>query len=360
VLEEGPHGFGTLASSGSAAIGGLGGSVSPNIETAMSGDVARASERQQPTGAQHGQEATARLFRSIRAGRSWLRAQGSATADRQVAACVRMRRGNDEPPVFMIPGAPGSILQLGPLAAALTAPMPVYAIKPRGIEDGEIPCQRIEEMAEYSIDLIMAVRPRGPYLLAGYSAGGLVALEMARQLSAAGHEVPIVVLLDTYPSRKIWPLRCHIEILARQTVRAVWALRQCTPMRAVRHVIDRIRNLSEYLAASGVKFIPARQIVPLGASAASRRVYLATFNAGEAYRPPRYSGKVVFVQPEEVPNLEPWAPAQVWQKFLTDLEVRKVPGSHLGMLESGATAIAAEISDCLIVPTASAERVLAT
>jgi acetoacetyl-CoA synthetase len=323
--------------------------VSPNIETAMSDDLARASERPQPTAAQHGQEAAARLFRSVRAGRSWLRAQGSASVVGQVAACVTMKPGNDEPPVFMIPGAPGSILQLGPLAAAVTAPMPVYALRPRGIGEGEIPCERIEEMAEYGIDLIRAVRPSGPYLLAGYSAGGLVALEMARQLSAAGHEVPLVVLLDTYPSRKIWPLRCHIEILARQTVRAIWALRRYTPRRAIRHVGDRIRNLSEYLAASGVKFVPAAPIVPLGTSVASRRVYLATFNAGEAYHPPRYSGRVVFVQPDEVPNLEPWAPAQVWRKFLTDLEVRKVPGSHLGMLEAGAAAVAAQISDCLML-----------
>jgi thioesterase domain-containing protein len=41
------------------------------------------------------------------------------------------------------------------------------------------------------------VQPHGPYLLGGFSGGGLIAWEIARQLEAAGEEVPLVVLLDT-------------------------------------------------------------------------------------------------------------------------------------------------------------------
>jgi acetoacetyl-CoA synthetase len=293
------------------------------------------------------QEATARMFRSVRAGRSWVRDRQSTEAAPAVAACVAMKPGNAEPPVFMIPGAPGSILQLGPLAAALRVPMPAYAIKPQGLEEGEIPCQSIEQMAEYSIAVMRAVRPNGPYLLLGYSAGGLVALEMAQQLSAAGSEVPVVVLLDTYPGKQTWPLLCHAEIIARQTVKALWLLRRYSPSQAAREATRRLRSLQEYLAASGVKLLTLPPVVPEGWSAASRRVHVATFNAGEAYRPSRYSGKVIFVQPGEVSDLEPRAPEQVWRKHLSDLEVRRVPGSHLGMIEAGGPAIAAQISEYL-------------
>ena len=65
-------------------------------------------------------------------------------------------------------------------------------------------------------------------MLIGYSAGGLVALETARRLAAAGHDVPLVVLLDTYPSRETWPFACHVEILARQALGALWTLRRLT------------------------------------------------------------------------------------------------------------------------------------
>ena len=150
--------------------------------------------------------ATAQLFRSVRAARAWVQAGTADSKSSPVPGCVTMKPGNDEPPVFMLPGAAGSILQIAPLAAAMTVPAPVYAIKPRGMEQGETPCQDLAEMAEHAIGVIKGVRPSGPYLLVGYSAGGLVALEMARQLSTAGHDVPLVVLLDTYPSREIWPL----------------------------------------------------------------------------------------------------------------------------------------------------------
>jgi len=293
------------------------------------------------------QEAAARLFRSVRAGRLWLRSRESMGEVSEVAGCVTMKRGNNERPVFMIPGAPGSILQLGPIAAALTVPMPVYAVKPRGLEEGETPCERIEEMAEYSIGVMRAVQATGPYLLIGYSAGGLVALDIARQLSAAGDEVPLVVLLDTDPSKKIWPFRCHIEILLRQTIKRIWELRRYTPSQSIHYVSDWTRSLLWYLATSGVKLVATPPIIPEGVSAASRRVHQASVNAGEDYRPSHYSGKVVFVQPDEVPNLEPRDPAQVWRRFLSDLEVRRVPGSHMVMVETGAAETAAEISQCL-------------
>ncbi|MGH7092520.1 MAG: hypothetical protein ACREFB_03160, partial [Stellaceae bacterium] len=71
-----------------------------------------AQDDEKATSGQSPQEATARLFRSVRAGRSWLRAQGAAALSPSAGACVPMRPGNTEPPLFMLPGAPGSILQL--------------------------------------------------------------------------------------------------------------------------------------------------------------------------------------------------------------------------------------------------------
>jgi acetoacetyl-CoA synthetase len=293
---------------------------------------------------------TALLFRSVRAARSWVRAGGTAAADSPAAVgCVTMKPGNDEPPVFMIPGAAGSVLQLAPIAAAMTVPMPVYAIKPRGMAEGELPFERLEEMAEYAIGAMRAMRPEGPYWLVGYSAGGLIALDMARQLAAAGQQVPLVVLLDTYPSREIWPLGCHLEILVRQSLKAMWSLRRCGWREAVDEARRRVRSLLLYLTASGVRLVTPPPLAAEGSDAASRRVHTATYKAGEAYRPSRYTGKVAFLQPEEVPNLEPRAPQLVWGQFLSDLTIRRVAGSHLGMVGAGAAATAAEIGRCLAV-----------
>jgi thioesterase domain-containing protein len=53
-------------------------------------------------------------------------------------------------------------------------------------------------MASHYIKEVMIVQPHGPYLLGGYCLGGIIALEMARQLSTAGEKVGLVVMLDTY------------------------------------------------------------------------------------------------------------------------------------------------------------------
>ncbi|HVH78532.1 MAG TPA: alpha/beta fold hydrolase [Stellaceae bacterium] len=293
------------------------------------------------------QNDTAQLFRSVRAARSWVQSGIAKLEASAVPGCVTMKPGNQDAPVFMLPGAAGSILQIAPLASAMTVSAPVYAIKPRGMEQGETPCEDLAEMAEHAVGVIAKVRPQGPYLIVGYSAGGLVALEVARRLSAAGHSVPLLVLLDTYPSRETWPLRCHVEILVRQSLRAVAAVRRLALRQAVGDVGRRLHSLLLYLTASGLRLISPPPIVAEGTDAASRQVHLATYNAGEAYRPQRYDGRVVFVQPEFVPNLEPRNPHRVWGRFLSDLTIRRVPGSHLGMLDEGAITAAAEISRCL-------------
>jgi acetoacetyl-CoA synthetase len=300
-----------------------------------------------PITPQRAQEAAARLFRSVRAGRMWIRVRAGEV--RRTGACVPMKAGADPaPPILMIPGAPGSILQLGPVAAAMTGDNPVYAIRPRGIEEGETPCETLAEMAEYAIAQMKAMQPKGPYPLIGYSAGGLVAMEMAQRLTATGDEVPLLVLLDTYPSRTLWPLRCHAEILGRQAFRALGALMRAGPRSFLLEVGRRLCSLAGYLSASGVSVLPPPPLVAEGVSAASRRVHLASYDAGEAYRPVPYAGRVLFIQPKEVPDLEPRRPGQVWHRLLSDFEVCRVPGTHLGLVDDGAAATAAAISDRLV------------
>ena len=290
---------------------------------------------------------TAQLFRSVRAARSWVKSGIAKVESSPVAGCVTMKPGTGGPPVFMIPGAAGSILQIAPIASALAVPAPVYAVKPHGMEQGETPCTTLAEMAEHAIGVMTAVQPQGPFLLIGYSAGGLVALEAARRLADSGRDVPLVVLLDTYPSRETWPLLCHVEILVRQAFRALWRVSRLSPRQAIDDAARRLHSLLLYLTASGLKLVTPPPLVAEGSDDASRRVHRATYNAGEAYRPLPYGGKVVFMQPDFVPNLEPRTPRRVWGQFLSDLTIRRVPGSHLAMLDEGAAAAAVEISRCL-------------
>jgi thioesterase domain-containing protein len=69
-------------------------------------------------------------------------------------------------------------------------------LQARGLEEGNEPQSRIEEMAAYYIEALRTVQPAGPYLIGGWSMGGVVAFEMAQQLHARGERVALLALLD--------------------------------------------------------------------------------------------------------------------------------------------------------------------
>jgi thioesterase domain-containing protein len=77
---------------------------------------------------------------------------------------------------------------------------PVYAFQARGLDGARPPFADLSEMAEYYVGALLRAHPEGPYLLGGYSLGGLIAHEMARRLTSRGARVEALVMFDTYPA----------------------------------------------------------------------------------------------------------------------------------------------------------------
>lgn len=72
----------------------------------------------------------------------------------------------------------------------------------------------VEEMAAHYVAALRTARPDGPYVLIGYSMGGSVAYEMARQLRAAGADVSGLALLDTWrPDGHPAPQQSRAELI---------------------------------------------------------------------------------------------------------------------------------------------------
>jgi thioesterase domain-containing protein len=78
----------------------------------------------------------------------------------------------------------------------MDADQPIYALQARGLDGKEEPFDRIEDMAAHYISEILRSNPDGPYCLAGYSLGGIIAWEMAKQLKEQGREVLMLSLFD--------------------------------------------------------------------------------------------------------------------------------------------------------------------
>lgn len=111
---------------------------------------------------------------------------------------VPLRTVGSRPPLFCFAGAGALALGFHSLARRLGEDQPVYAFQAHGLERRGFPDWSVVKTARRHLEVIRLLAPRGPYLLAGHSLGGLIALEIAQQLTAAGEEVGFLSIMDTY------------------------------------------------------------------------------------------------------------------------------------------------------------------
>lgn len=146
-------------------------------------------------------EACANLFRKAGAGKS----SEVTPASSQVQPKLRFRHlvamhpstSTEDTPFFLVAGMFGNVLNLRQLANLIGADRPFYGLQARGLFGDDKPHETFEDMAKDYLAEIKQVQPHGPYLLGGFSGGGIVAYEMARQLAEQGEPVPLLVMLDT-------------------------------------------------------------------------------------------------------------------------------------------------------------------
>lgn len=119
---------------------------------------------------------------------------GEATGPLEWRHLSAIRAGGSRMPFFCVQGDEAHVY----LPNLLGEDRPFYGFGHQG-EDGQaIEHTTVEDIAATYLKELRAERPHGPYVLGGYSFGGIVAYEMARQLTALGEAVPLLVLLDTY------------------------------------------------------------------------------------------------------------------------------------------------------------------
>ncbi len=108
---------------------------------------------------------------------------------------MALRTTGDRPPLFLVHPIGGNVLCYLNLVKHLPVDLPVYALQAAGAEPGTTPLRTMSDLAASYIAAIRRVRPEGPYNIGGWSFGGYVAIEMARQL--ADEELARLILLDT-------------------------------------------------------------------------------------------------------------------------------------------------------------------
>ncbi len=240
---------------------------------------------------------------------------------------VTISSSGDRQPLFVVHGAGGGVLFLSSFARSLRD-RPVFGFEATGTRKGERADTSVRAMAERYADELLADH-EGPYLIGGYSGGGMVALEMVEIIRAAGGVVEQVILFDSVPPGKAMPGRT-----------------------------TRWKRMIKHAASKGVS-----SIAPYLHALLSRRLDIHLLGAQEAVDAPddddfidlfdhfslvanqhvvgRYAVDVLLARADHVWPIQPddyhWTP-HVEGKF----ETVNVPGDHLSMFSSGLAATLAE------------------
>jgi thioesterase domain-containing protein len=223
---------------------------------------------------------------------------------------IALRAGNGSPALVVVHPVGGALFCYAPLAAALRASSPVYGFADEPGDGDAPPEERIPLLAREYLDRLQASGIPRPWVLGGWSFGGLVAYEMAR---IEDESSPVLLLDAAYVTddEPAWP---------EERLRSYFA-QDVTGLAGTASETD---DFDELAARSGV----SRE--ELGER---YRIFHVNALGLLAYRPQRYDGPVTLVNAERSPDV-----AAEWKRVVSGpFRSETVPGDHYAIV-SGALA----------------------
>ncbi|MEO6951677.1 MAG: amino acid adenylation domain-containing protein [Polyangia bacterium] len=262
--------------------------------------------------------------------------------DKALRSLVPVQPLGSRPALFLVHGGGGEVFFYRDLARRLGDDQPIYGLQARREDDGTVKTRTVEEMAKYYLAEIRVQQPEGPYFLGGMSFGGKVAFEMAQMLRAAGQEVALVMLFDTWGPG--YP-RTRDDIGALQK-NAYWVYQRLGHHIGSVTLLDadkRVPYLREKLHRAWLetkwafedlgKELQKKAIMLMGKEPPPNAGKTISFIAAATaiYEPRFYDGHVVLFRSRDQP-LDVYPDQSLgWAPFVRDLEVCELPGIHATM-----------------------------
>jgi amino acid adenylation domain-containing protein len=248
------------------------------------------------------------------------------------SALVPIKSNGNQSPLFCIHPAGGNVLCYQDLASYLSPEQSFYGLQAFGLNPQNQPHTSIEQMATHYIQELKAVQPHSPYFLSGWSLGGLVAFEMAQQLSHQGEQIALLALLDTYPfsitsQEPEDDTALLVELLGENLDICLEQLRKFEPQEQLIYVLEQAKQ---------------KNLVPedfdLAYACHLLEIYKLNVQAGQIYQPQYYSGSVVLFKASETDaDL-----TSMWNELMEYIEIYEVPGNHQNMVRPTHVKVLAE------------------
>ncbi len=246
--------------------------------------------------------------------------------DHASSGVVTLNGDGDEPPVFFLPGVGGTVYSYRELAGALDIQRPCYGLQIPGLDGAQPIPQTVPDMASLLVKRIRTQQGSGPYALCGFSFGGIVAQEMARQLTELGETVDPLILLDSSAPGA----RRKLSVWSRARTHATNVL---SLNRASR--IDYLKSRWNRAKSTQQRKNQDQANKPTTIGSLLDEVWAATRKAGRSHTPSFYPGTIHLIAAN---GHKPWMrfesrdPHYGWSAFAQRVSRSEIDGYHLEIL----------------------------
>ena len=238
-------------------------------------------------------------------------------------------------PFFCVHPVGGNVLCYAGLARSLSPKQPFYGLQAMGLDGEQEPYMEIRNMAARYLEAICEFQAEGPYLLGGWSMGGIVAFEMAQQLQKQGQKVALLALFDVYAVipenlrhelNDVAVLVLFLNDLAGRFGRKL-SLEEDKMNRLSSS--ERLKYVLEH--SKMIKVLP--QDIELSHLENLLEVFRVNLTAQKKYIPRKFAGTITLFQASELNKKMAYFPELSWREVdCKKLKVHTVTGNHYTML----------------------------
>ncbi|MCE2784974.1 MAG: thioesterase domain-containing protein [Pirellula sp.] len=261
--------------------------------------------------------------------------------DQPIARIVQLSSSKNGHPLVVMPGLNGELLYSKELVDRVEHRSNVVGLQPN------LDPRFLETYTDFSrtaseyLKVIRAHQPLGPYRLLGYSYGGILGFEIARQLKEQGQAVDFCGVIDTgiepdFSYRQLGSVAVHLARISINLPR--WIAANCRPdnfRKTVARVNRKIRYFGRRIHAHGeTKYTFEDEFGIKKSHDYRRKVLGCIFQSFIDYEPKNYRGRVTLFRAVTRPLFHHLSPDLGWSKIATHVDVHRVQGDHDTILRS--------------------------
>ena len=261
--------------------------------------------------------------------------------DQPIARIVQLSDSKEGPALVVMPGLNGELLYSKKLVSRIEQSHNVVGLQPN------LNPRFLETYADFSrtaseyLRIIRAHQPQGPYRLLGYSYGGILGFEIARQLEEQGQAVDFCGVIDTgiepdLSYRQLGSVAVHLARVSTNLPR--WIAASCGPnhfLKTVARANRKLRYFGRWFLARGkTRFTFEDEFGVRNSDDHRRKVIGCIFQSFNDYKPNNYRGRVTLFRAATRPLYHHLSPDLGWSRIAAHVDVHRVPGDHETILHT--------------------------